>query len=160
VTPRPLHRWLGARSRAAPYSLLCVEVTPGRQSRKLGVAAGYLLLFLLGALQGLIGSFQFPHSVGSVPVAALAFCLLILLTCLLAGRGMGSALGALAPAVGWLVASLVLSLPTPGGSVVVTNSAAGKWYLYGGTVCASLGVGLALRGQRRPRAVPGKDGLA
>ncbi len=111
-------------------------------------------------MQGLIGSFQFPHSVGSVPLAALAFCLLILLTCLLAGRGVGSAMGALAPAVGWVVSSLVLSLPTPGGSVIVTNSAAGKWYLYGGTICASLGVGLALRGQRRPRRLPGEDGLA
>lgn len=159
MTPRP-RRWLADRSQAAPYSLLCVEVTPSRQLRTLGAVGAYVLLFLLGALQGLIGSFQFPHSVGGVPVAALAFCLLILLTCLLAGRGMGSALGALAPAVGWLVSSLVLSLPTPGGSVVVTNSAAGKWYLYGGTVCASLGVGLALRGQRRPRGTPGRDGLA
>ena len=128
--------------------------------RALGAAAAYLLLFGLGALQGLIGSFEFPHSVGGVPVAALAFSLLILLTCRLAGRGMGSVLGARAPAAGWLLSSLVLSLPTPGGSVVVTNSAAGKWYLYGGTVCASLGVGLALRGQRRPRTGPGPGGLA
>jgi hypothetical protein len=160
VTAPLLGRWLDDRTAVAAYSLLCVEVTPSRQLRTLGITGAYLLLFLFGAMQGLIGSFQFPHSVGPVPMAALGFCLLILVTCLLAGRGMGSALGALAPAVGWLVASLVLSLPTPGGSVVVTNSAAGKWYLYGGTVCASVGVGLALRGSRRPPAEPGRDGSA
>jgi hypothetical protein len=127
-----------------------VDVTPGRQLRTVGLAGAYLLLFLLGAMEGLIGSFQFPHGLGGVPVAALGLCLLILLTCLLCGRGMGTALGAVVPAVGWLIASLVLALPTSGGSVIVTNSAAGKLYLYGGTVCASLGVGLALRGKRRP----------
>lgn len=135
-----------------------MEVTPGRQLRTLGLAGAYLLLFLLGVMEGLIGSFQFPYSPGGVPAAALGFCLLILLTCLLAGRGMGTALGAVAPAVGWLVASLVLALPTSGGSVIVTNSTAGKLFMYGGTVCASLGVGLALRGQRRPP--PGTTGTS
>jgi Family of unknown function (DUF6113) len=150
--------WAKQPGPARAYSLLCVEATPGRQWRTLGLAGAYLLLFLLGVMEGLIGSFQFPHSPGGVPVVALGFCLLILLTCLLAGRGMGTALGAVAPAVGWLIASLVLALPTSGGSVIVTNSTAGKLYLYGGTVCASLGVGLAMRGQRRPP--PGTTGTS
>jgi hypothetical protein len=141
----------------AAYSLLCVEVPQGRQLRVLGAVGAYLLLFLLGVMEGLIGSFEFPHGIGGVPAAALGFCLLILVTCLLAGRGMGSVLAALASAVGWLVSSLVLALPTPGGSVVVTNTGAGKWYLYGGTVCASVGVGLALRGYRRAPPRPGRD---
>lgn len=114
-----------------------------------GLAAGYALLFVLGAMEGVLGSFQFPRGIGGVPAMALAFCLLVLGTCLLAGLGMDSAVGALAPAAGWLAASLVLSLPTPGGSVVITNSAAGRWYLYGGTLAAALGVGLALRRRRR-----------
>ena len=101
-------------------------------------------------MEGLLGSFEFPRGIAGVPAMALAFCVLAFATCVLAGAGMGSAVGALAPAVGWLAASLVLSLPTPGGSVIVTNSAAGKWYLYGGTVSAALGVGLAMR-HRRPR---------
>jgi hypothetical protein len=122
---------------------------PRRRLRSLGVAASYLLLFVLGVTEGVVGSFQFPRGIGGVPAAALGFCLLILATCALAGLGMGSAMAALAPAVGWLVASLVLALPTPGGSVIITNSADGRWYLYGGTVCASVGVGLALRRQRR-----------
>jgi Family of unknown function (DUF6113) len=132
----------------APYSLLCVELTPGRQLRTIGLVGAYLLLFLLGVMEGLIGSFQFSHTVGVVPVAALGFCLLILLTCMLAGRGMGTLLGALAPAAGWLITSLVLTLPTSGGSVIVTNTSAGMWYLYGGTLSASVGVALVLRGRR------------
>ena len=38
------------------------------------------------------------------------------------------------------VASFVLTLPTAAGSVVVTNTSAGKWYLYGGAACAAVGV--------------------
>lgn len=139
-----------AAAMCGSYSLLCVKVTPGRRLRALGAAAAYLLLLALGLAEGLIGSFEFPRGVGAVPVAALGFCLLILVTCLLAGLGMGTALAALAPAAGWLIASLVLALPTSDGSVIITNTGAGKWYLYGGAVCASIGVGLTFRGHRRP----------
>jgi len=44
------------------------------------------------------------------------------------------------PAIGWLAASFVLTLPTAAGSVIVTNTPAGKWYLYGGAACAAVGV--------------------
>jgi len=130
-----------------------VEGTPGRRRRQFGSAAGYLLLFLLGAMEGLIGCFEFSRSIGRVPVAALAFCVLIFATCLLAGIGMGSPLGGLVPALGWFAASVVLSMPTPGGSVIVTNTTAGKWYLYGGAIGAGLGMALTFRGRfrRSPR---------
>jgi hypothetical protein len=121
----------------------------------LGAAAAYVLLFLLGAMEGLIGSFQFSRSVGSVPVAALVSCAVILATCLLASAGMSSPLGGLVPAVGWLAATFVLTLPTSAGSVIVTNTSAGRWYLYGGAVCAGVGVALGFR-WRRPR-LPGRD---
>lgn len=111
----------------------------------------YLLLFVLGAMEGLIGCFQFPHTIGSVPAAALGFSALILVTCLLGGAGMGSPIGALAPAVGWLVTALILTLPTAAGSVVVTNTTEGKWYLYGGAVCAGAGVAICFGRARRPR---------
>jgi hypothetical protein len=112
-------------------------------------ASAYLALFLLGLAEGLIGCFQFSRSVGPVPVAALACCAAILLTCVLAGWGMGSPLGGLVPALGWFLASFVLSLPGTGGSVIVTNTTAGKWYLYGGAVSA--GVGMLLTFRRRAR---------
>ena len=109
----------------------------------------YVLLFLLGAMEGLIGCFEFSHSVGKVPVAALGFCALILVTCVLGGVGMGSGFGGLIPAIGWLAVSFVLTLPTAAGSVIVTNTTAGKWYLYGGAVCAAIGSAISFR--YRPR---------
>jgi hypothetical protein len=142
-------------SRFTAYSLLCVNAAPTRARQGLAALALYALLFLLGWLQGLIGCFQFSRSLGRFPAGALLFDLLILATCVLAGIGMESPLGALLPALGWFGASLVLSLPTPGGSVIVTNSTAGKWYLYGGAVCAGLGIVSAFRaghGRRSPSA--------
>ncbi len=111
------------------------------------------MLFVLGALEGLIGSFQYNHSVGSFPLAAVALAVLILATCLLGAAGMGSTGGALAPAIGWFLVSLILTMPTHGGSVIITGTAAGQWYLYGGAVCAGASVILAfvLRARTAPR---------
>ena len=143
------------RSRTSlAYSLLCVESGQGAGLGRLGVATAYVLLFLLGAMEGVIGCFQYSRSMGSVPVVALGFCALIFVTCLLAGAGMGSPMAAIVVAVGWLAASFVLTLPTAGGSVIVTNTTAGKLYLYGGAVCA--GVGIVVSFRWRPRR-PGGD---
>jgi hypothetical protein len=76
----------------------------------------------------------------------------ILVTCLLGAAGMGSAAGALVPALGWFGVSVVLSLPTAGGSVIITSSGPGEWYLYGGSACAAAGVVLAF--VRRSRTGP------
>jgi hypothetical protein len=146
----------------APYSLLCVDSTPEpRRPDAVNVGAAYVALFLLGAMEGLIGCFQFSHAVGRVPAAALAFCVLVFLTCLLGGLGVGSPLGALLPALGWVLTSLVLTMPTAAGSVIVTNTTAGKWYLYGGAAAAALALVLvvirprrAARGSRRAGAWP------
>jgi len=133
---------------------------PQRDSQAFVTGGGYALLFLLGALQGLIGCFQFSHTAGPVPVASLLLAALILATCVLGAAGMGSAAGALVPALGWLLTSVIFTLPTPGGSVIVTNTAAGAWYLYGGSVCAAAGVVIAFvtrsraRMQRGPGARP------
>ena len=142
----------------AAYSLLCVDGGQTRR-REVGVVAAYVALFLLGAMEGLIGSFHYSHTLGAVPVASLAFCALILVTSLLGGAGMGTALGGVLPAIGWMATSFVLTLPTAGGSVIVTNTTAGKWYLYGGAACAAMGIvvsfGLRLRrpGVDRQRGV-------
>jgi hypothetical protein len=134
-----------------------VESTPQPHPGVLQTGGAYALLFLLGALLGLIGCFQFSLSAGPVPVAALVLCAVIFVTCLLAGIGMESARGALAPAAGWLVASLVLTLPTGGGSVIVTSTAAGLWYMYGGALSAAAGVIaiVAIRARAAIRRGPG-----
>jgi len=116
--------------------------------------AVYIVLFLLGGVEGLIGSFQYSHVVGSVPVVALACCVVLLATCLLAAWAMRSVSGALLPAVGWLAASFLMAMPVPSGSLVITGTSPGEWYLYGGTISALLAVGLSFGNRIRGMAVP------
>jgi hypothetical protein len=122
-----------------------MDVTTGKPGTRWFVTGGvHGVLFLLGAVEGVIGSFQYSRL---APVGgALAFCVAILATCVLAGWGMRSVSGALMPAVGWIIASFVLSMPVSNGSVIIANTTPGKWYLYGGTVSVLLGVGASLGG--------------
>ena len=122
--------------------------TDGKRTRLLLTVAANTALFLVGAVEGLIGSFQYSRS---APAGAIGFCLLLLATCLLGAWAMRSVSGALWPAVGWILASYVLSMPVSGGSVIIANTTAGKWYLYGGTLCAVGGVVLASLTRVRPR---------
>jgi hypothetical protein len=114
--------------------------TSGKGSRLL-TAGAYAALFLAGAVEGLIGSFQYSRN---VPFGAIVFCVVLLATCLLGAWAMRSVGGALCPALGWIIASFVLSMPVSSGSVIITDSTAGKWYLYGGTVASLSAVGVSL----------------
>lgn len=96
----------------------------------------YGVTLLLGAVEGLLGSFEFSR--GPAPAVSLACCAAILATCLLVGWTTRSLGGAVAPAVGWIVVSFVLATPDVQGSVVVTASTAGRWFLYGGAASAAL----------------------
>jgi hypothetical protein len=118
-----------------------MNVATGKQETRTGTVCAYLMLLVLGAVEGAIGSFQFSRTTWSVPLASILFCVAILATCLLAGRGMGSVTGALMPAFGWIIASFVLSMPVSNGSVIITNTTPGEWYLYGGTISVVVGVG-------------------
>jgi len=112
--------------------------TTGKRGPAWPVTVGvYCALFLFGAVQGLIGSFQYSRAAGSVPVAALVCCAVILATCLLGARSVS---GAVLPGIGWIITSFVLSMPVSNGSVIITSTTAGKWYLYGGTFCVAAGV--------------------
>jgi Family of unknown function (DUF6113) len=138
----------------SPSNLAFMNVAPsGKGTRVLLTGAAYAALFLVGVVEGLIGSFQYSRM---APLGAIVFCLVLLATCLLGSWAMRSVSGALCPAIGWIVASFVLSMPVASGSVIITNSTAGKWYLYGGAVCALSGVGVsfgvwARRAGTRPR---------
>jgi membrane protein YdbS with pleckstrin-like domain len=115
--------------------------TTGKRGPTWPVTVGvYSALFLFGAVQGLIGSFQYSRTAGSVPVAALVCCAVILATCLLGAWATRSVSGAVLPGIGWIIASFVLSMPVSNGSVIITSTTAGKWYLYGGTLCVAAGV--------------------
>jgi hypothetical protein len=115
-------------------------------------AAVYAALFLAGAVQGLIGSFEYSRL---APFAAIGFCAALLVTCLLGAWAMRSITGALWPAIGWILASFVLSMPAASGSVIIANTAAGKWYLYGGTVSSLAGIALSFGAWVRGAGTPG-----
>jgi hypothetical protein len=109
---------------------------PGQRGRPAAIAA-YALLLVFGALQGLIGTFH--YSQGPTGLVAIGFDVLILATCLFGAWGMGTPGGALAAGLGWFVAAFVLSMGTEGGSVLITNTASGKWFLFGGAASAAVG---------------------
>ena len=121
------------------------------RARVWAAAAGYVLLFLFGVLQGAVGSFQYSRGIGPVPVAAVGFALVIGITGAACARGIRSAGGAVAPAIGWLLVAFLLATPRPSGSVVITNTLAGQVFLYAGALSAAIGVGLGLSVSTRRR---------
>src|ERR1700745_1633380 len=92
----------------------------------------YGVLFLCGAVQGLIATFQHSHRAAPVPVAALISCAVILATCVLGAWATRSVSGAVLPGIGWVLTSFVLSMPVSNGSVIITSTPPGKWDLCGG----------------------------
>jgi hypothetical protein len=147
-------------------------VTSAHDEARLGEAAqvigdgravrlsAYVVLLVLGALEALIGTFQYSRGPGSV--VAICFALGILATCLLGAWGMRSGAGGVLPAVGWFVVSLLLGTSSAGGSVLVTDTTQGKWFLFGGAVCAAGGAVIAFArwsragaGQSRGPGQPG-----
>ncbi len=118
----------------------------------------YGVLFVLGATEAIMGSFGYSWMVGPVPASALGCCAALLVTCLAAGWAMRSLAGALVPAIGWILVSFVLAMPDAAGSVVITNTAAGKWYLYGGAISAAIGIvaAFALWIRRMPGSKPSR----
>jgi hypothetical protein len=116
------------------------------------LAAGYPVLFALGALQGLIGCFQYPRE--PQPLVAIAFAVLIFVTCAGCGWGVGTFTAALLPAAGWIIVSFVLASPRPNGSVIITGTAAGEWYLYGGALGCAAGAVTAFYLRVRRSAQP------
>lgn len=127
--------------------------TNSPDGRQRAITAGcYLLLFVLGALQGLIGSFQFSQS--PAPLIAILLVVIVLATCVGGGWGMGTFAGALAPAVGWILASFIMAMGRQNGSVVITATAAGEWYLYGGALACLIGCLSAIFHRIRRQAPP------
>lgn len=97
-----------------------------------------VMLGLFGMLQALVGAFF--YGVGPAPAAAIGFDLAILATCLIGGWGLGRPLGGVIPAIGWFIVAFVLASGTGGGSVLITATAAGEGFLFGGAACATAGL--------------------
>jgi hypothetical protein len=114
----------------------------GQHSHPAVTVGGYIALFVLGMVEGLLGIFHYSHGPGVL--VAILFDAAILITCLLGAWGMRKAAGGVLPAVGWFVVTLVLSSAAAHGSVIVTDTTAGKWFLFGGSLCAAAGAVLAV----------------
>jgi hypothetical protein len=129
-------RWQGSLPAGRPRALTAVS---------------YVLLFVLGVIQGLIGSFQYSQP--PAPLIAIILAVIIFATCAACGRGLGTFSAGLLPAVGWILTSFLLAMPRPNGSVVITATAAGEWYLYGGALACAAGCLTAFFARLR-RSVP------
>jgi hypothetical protein len=123
---------------------------PGLGTGPVVRAAAYVALFLLGAVQALIGTFQYGRGPGSL--LAICFAIVILATCVLGAWGMRTGAGGVLPAAGWYLVAIVLGTSSTGGSVLVTDSSAGKWFLFGGAVGAAAGALIAFGRWSRARA--------
>jgi hypothetical protein len=100
----------------------------------------YGVLAVLGVVLGVVESFQFSWEVAGVPVAAIVLSLVNLAVFRAAGWAMASRLGAVMPAVPWLIVLVVLSARRPEGDLVVTGTAAGYVYMFGGAVAALIAI--------------------
>jgi hypothetical protein len=108
----------------------------------------YVALLLLGLAVGLLGAFF--YSSGPAPLVSVAFDLAILAACLLGAWGTRKVIGGLAPAVGWFAVIFVLAKGTASGSIMITATSAGEWFLFGGSVGAAFGLVAGLATWTRP----------
>lgn len=102
--------------------------------------AAYGALAMLGAIIGLIGSFNYSWTAGGVPVAALLLAAGNFGVLLSAGRGMGGKLGALVPAAAWMLVIIVMQTRRPEGDLPITGTVEGYLFIVGGMVAAGLAI--------------------
>jgi hypothetical protein len=104
----------------------------------------YGVLGVLGFALGVVGSFLYSETAGPVPVAAVVFVLINLVGLWLAGRAMGTPLGALVPAGTWLLVVLFLSAKRPEGDLVIAGTLSGYVFMVGGMLAALVAVVAAM----------------
>ncbi|MDN3352662.1 DUF6113 family protein [Actinomadura sp. DC4] len=105
------------------------------------IGLAYGVLAVLGVVLGVIGSFEFSWGFGDVPVAAILLSAVNLAAFRAAGWAMESKLGAVVPALLWMIILVVLSSRRPEGDLVVTGTAAGYVYMFGGAAAALVAIG-------------------
>lgn len=111
------------------------EAARPRQSESALGGAAYGMLFVLGAVMGVLGGFTHAAwHVGPVPAGAIGWLLALLGVGVGAGRLMRGRLGAAVPSAGWLLVSMAFSLELAAGDLVISGNASGYVYLYGGIV--------------------------
>lgn len=111
-------------------------IPPRRPESAFLVGLAYGLLAVLGVVLGVIGSFEFAWEIGDIPVAAVLLSVLNLAVFRAAGWAMESKLGAVVPALLWMIILFVLASRRPEGDLVVTGTTAGYVYMFGGAFAA------------------------
>jgi hypothetical protein len=104
----------------------------------------YGVLGVLGLALGVVGSFLYSGTVAALPVAAVALTLINLICLWMAGRAMGTPLGAVIPAATWLLVVLLMSAKRPEGDLVIAGTLSGYVFMVGGMIAALVAVVSAL----------------
>ncbi|MCW2876275.1 MAG: hypothetical protein JWQ95_375 [Sphaerisporangium sp.] len=112
---------------------------PGSDAVVTGAAYG--VLFLLGAVYGVVAGLEHSWDVGdSVPPVPIVLSLVLFALLYGAGRLLGTKMGAFVPGMGWMLAALLFSVKRPEGDLVIAANPAGYWYLGGGALALVVAV--------------------
>lgn len=114
----------------------------GRPAPAGGVAGAVaaVIALLAGLLVGVVGSLEHRWQVGAVPVGLGLGLVGTFVVVVAGGTLVGRRSGAAAALLGWLAATVVLSMSGPGSDVVLPADGIGYGWLLGGAVAASLGL--------------------
>ncbi|MBG0833474.1 hypothetical protein HS041_37875 [Planomonospora sp. ID67723] len=120
------------------------EQVPGveRPSAAL-TAVTYAVLAVPGLVSGVLGGFHHSWYLRPVPVSAIGWIALLFGLCYGAGRMLRGKPAALAPAVGWILVTMLWLSQRPEGDLIVADDLSGYVYLYGGMLAVMAGVLLA-----------------
>lgn len=140
---------------------------PVGRAEQTWLIATYLVLAALGALLGVLGSFLVPQRLfgGVEGISVLVALAGNLATGLIGGVGTSTRAGAVAPAIGWVLAVGTLTSVAPGGDVVIPGGLpvdpgvpkAGLAFLLVGLVAAVVPIPLTSRYTERvntPKSLP------
>ena len=117
---------------------------------------GYLLALVAGVAAGLLGSFTFAYTRGSLPVGLLVALCLCLVVFVASGLLLSSRAAAVVATGGWLVSVGVLSMKRPEGDLIVPATALGYSWLLVGTLVAGLSLVVPYRAMSADRHRSGK----
>ncbi|MET8157409.1 DUF6113 family protein [Sphaerisporangium sp. NPDC005289] len=103
--------------------------------------AAYGMLFVLGAVYGVVSGLQHSWGIGDlVPPVPIVLSLILFGLLYGAGRLMGTKLSAFVTGMGWMLIALVFAIKQPEGDLIVAATPAGYWYLGGGAIALVVAV--------------------
>jgi hypothetical protein len=117
---------------------------------------GYLVAVVAGVTAGVLGSFTFAYTRGSLPLGLLVALCLCLAAFVASGLLLRSRAAAVVAASGWLVSVGLLSMQRPEGDLIVPATALGYCWLLVGTLVAGLSLAVPYAAMSAKRSDPGE----